>query len=122
MNQEPIKSFTGLKVWQKGHVLVLDVYQETKSFPKDELFGLTSQIRRAVISITSNTAEGFARRSKREKSQFYSVALGSLVEVQNQLLIARDLGYLSKQTFNALAQQTVELSKMFNSLIKSVLA
>lgn len=76
-----IKSFTDLDVWRKAHQLVLDIYHETKHFPKEELYGLVSQIRRAVLSVTSNIAEGFCRHSKKEKAQFYYLSLGSLSEV-----------------------------------------
>lgn len=89
-----IAAFTDLDAWKEGHQLVILIYMLTKQFPRDEQFGLTSQIRRAVVSITSNIAEGFSRNSYREKLQFYSMALGSLTEVQNQLLIAKDVGYL----------------------------
>lgn len=120
MNQESgkIKSFTDLDAWKEGHNLVLEVYNVTKDFPDEEKFGLIIQLRRAVVSITSNIAEGFSRNSYREKLQFYSIALGSLTEVQNQLLIARDIGYLSKEKFHSLAEQTVIVSKITNGLIK----
>lgn len=119
MNQgSKIKSFTDLNAWQYGHELVLEIYQVTKKFPKEEMFGLTNQIRRAIVSFTSNIAEGFSRSSYKEKSQFYSMALGSLSEVQNQLLIAKDIGYLTKNEFDNLAQRTVLLSKLTNGLIK----
>lgn len=120
MNSESkIQSFTDLRTWRGGHNLVLDIYKVTKKFPSDEQFGLTSQLRRAIVSFTSNIAEGFGRKSRKEKTQFYFVALGSLIEVQNQLLIARDVGYITKEEFNNLARQTVEISKMTNGLIKS---
>ena len=120
MNEErkKIKSFTDLNAWKEAHKLVLLIYQITKTFPKDEQFGLINQIRRAVISITSNIAEGFSRNSYKEKSQFYSMSLGSLTEVQNQLLIARDLEYLSKDAFKDVASNTVTISKLLNGLIK----
>ena len=113
-----IKSFTDLDAWKEGHKLVLMVYKVTKDFPKDELFGLTIQIKRAVISITSNIAEGFSRYSYKEKTQFYYISLGSLTEVQNQLLAARDLKYCSVEQFNTIAEQTVIASKIINGLIK----
>lgn len=80
MNQEArkIKSFTDLTVWQKGHEMVLEVYKITRKFPPEEQFGLSSQLRRASVSFTSNIAEGFSRSSYKEKSQFYSMALGRL--------------------------------------------
>lgn len=120
MNQESrkLKSFTDLNVWKQGHAFVLEIYLITKSFPKEELFGLTSQLRRAAISFTSNIAEGFSRRSYKEKLQFYSIALGSLTEIQNQLLIARDLKYIDKESFDRLANVSVALNKMTNGLIK----
>lgn len=118
-NSKKIKSFTDLKAWQEGHSLVLMIYAVTRGFPKDELFGLTNQLRRAVVSFTSNIAEGFSRHSYKEKLQFYYMALGSLTEVQNQLLVARDIGYISKTEFNKIAQQTVQASKLLNGLIKS---
>jgi four helix bundle protein len=118
MAEKKAKSFTDLLVWQEGHKLVLMVYTETKSFPKDELFGLTSQMRRSAVSITSNIAEGFSRQSYKEKVQFFSISLGSLTELQNQLLIAKDIGYLEKKKFSQLAEQSVILQKMMNSFVK----
>jgi len=117
-NNEKIKSFTDLQVWQEAHKLVLMIYRITKKFPKEELFSLVNQIRRAVVSITSNIAEGFSRQSFKEKIQFYYIARGSLTEVQNQLLIARDLGYLSQEEFNNIAKQTVSVHKLLNAFIK----
>lgn len=115
----PISSFTGLNTWKAGHKLVLHVYKKTKDFPKEELFGLTNQLRRASVSITSNIAEGFSRKSFSEKLQFYSMSLGSLTEVQNQLLIARDVGYLEKMEFDQMADEAIITSKLLNELIKS---
>lgn len=115
-----IHSFTDLITWQKAHALVLKVYKAVRLFPKEELFGLSSQIKRAVISISSNIAEGFSRKTSKDKVQFYHVALGSLTEVQNQLLIARDLGFLDKKNFHELAEKTVETSRLINSLIKNL--
>lgn len=119
-NQTKIRLFTDLNAWKEGHKLVIDVYGVTKIFPKEELFGLTNQLRRAVVSITSNIAEGFSRQSYKEKIQFYFMALGSLTEVQNQLLIAKDVGYLEIKDFKGIASQTVEVSKVINGLIKSL--
>lgn len=117
--QNKIQSFTDLRVWREGHSLVLDIYKITKKFPREETFGLINQIRRAAVSITSNIAEGFSRNSFKEKSQFYYIALGSLTELQNQLLISKDIGYISKQEFGELVEKTVNISKMLNGLIKS---
>lgn len=118
-NSQKIKSFTDLYSWQEGHKLVLEVYKETKQFPDEERFGLTNQLRRAAVSITSNVAEGFSRSGKQEKKNFYSTALGSLAEVQNQLLIARDMGYITDRAFKELADKTVAIDKMLNGLIKT---
>ena len=106
MNQK-ITSFTKLHTWKKAHSLVLKVYSITKSFPKDELYGLVNQMRRCSVSITSNIAEGFTRQSKKEKVQFYYTAKGSLVELQNQLLISRDVKYIDDKTFNDIANLTI---------------
>lgn len=112
-----ITSFTQLKVWQKSHQLTLDIYKTCKDFPKEEAYGLTSQIKRAALSITSNIAEGFGRRSLKEKVQFYFTSKGSLTELQNQLLLAKDLHYINKQKFKKIANNSVEIAKMLNSMI-----
>src|SRR6185369_8303752 len=119
MNQDKIRQFTDLFAWQEAHKLVLLVYEVTKTFPKEELFSLTNQIRRAVVSITSNIAEGFSRQTYKDKVHFYVMALGSLTEVQNQLFIARDLKYLSEENFTKANDQTIKVSKILNGLIKS---
>lgn len=118
-NKTKIKSFTDLNVWKESHKLVLAIYKTTKLFPKEETFGLIIQMRRAAVSITSNIAEGFSRNGKKEKVQFYYIALGSLTELQNQLLIAKDLSYLSLKEFNELANQTVTVNKLLSGFIKS---
>jgi len=100
--------------------LVLLIYRVVKDFPKEEKFGLSSQITRAVVSITSNIAEGFARWSKKEKRQFYYMAKGSLVEVENQLLIAKDINYINIKAFKKIANRAVVVDKLISGLIKSV--
>lgn len=114
-----IRSFTDLKAWQEGHELTIWVYKITKKFPKEEMFGLTSQMKRCVVSITSNIAEGFSRRTKKEKIQFYFIALGSVTELQNQLLVAKDIQYISREKFDQIAPKTVKIHKMINGLIKN---
>ncbi len=109
------KTFRDLIVWQAGHRLVLLIYRHTTRFPKEEQFGLTSQLRRATVSITSNIAKGFARESYKEKERFYSIAHGSLTEVQNQILVSKDVGYLSEEDFS----ETIELSEDVEKLLKS---
>lgn len=118
MGEEKITSFTKLDAWKEGHRLVVSIYKISKVFPKDELFALTSQIRRAAVSITSNIAEGFSRNSWKEKAQFYSTAMGSLTEVENQLLVSRDVGYLSANEFNSLVPQCIRVSKLIRGLTR----
>ena len=123
ITQEPTakaKSFTDLIAWREGHALVLMVYRMTKAFPKEEIFGLTSQVRRASVSITSNIAEGFTRQTKADKVHFYTMALASLSEVQNQSLVARDIEYLGKKEFDELAERSIRVSKLLNGLIRSI--
>jgi len=110
-----ISSFTQLKTWQKGHALVLEIYKLSKKFPKEEIYGLTSQIRRSAISITSNIAEGFGRKGRKEKVQFYHQALGSLGEFKNQLLIVKDIGYLK------LNKKIVDLSNETEYLLRALI-
>jgi four helix bundle protein len=112
-----IKSFTDLKVWQEGHRLVLLVYKTTKKFPREELYSLIDQMKRAAISITSNIAEGFGRHSYKEKIQFYYLAQGSLVELKNQILIARDVKYLETEDFKLLAEKANITHKLLQGLI-----
>lgn len=117
-NKNPkIYAFTDLIVWQEAHKLVLMIYITTKKFPKEEIFGLTSQMRRSVVSITSNIAEGFARRSNKEKLQFYTMARGSLVELESQLLVARDVGYLLVENFENIYQQIKNSHQLLNAFI-----
>ena len=116
---EKITSFTDLKVWQQAHRLVLAIYKITKVFPRDEQFGLTNQMRRAVVSISSNIAEGFSKRTAIDKNKFYNIAQGSLTELQNQLLISKDVGYLDVRTFQELASQTIIVNKMLYGILKS---
>lgn len=119
MTNTTIKSFSGLKSWQEAHKLVIMIYKLTEQFPDNEQFGLTNQIRRAAVSITSNIAEGFSKKSAKEKRQFYRTAISSLAEVQNQLLISRDVLYISQKDFENVSEQTITARKLINGLIKS---
>ena len=114
-----IQSFTDLETWQVGHEFVLMVYRETTSFPDEEKFGLKSQIRRAAGSITHNIAEGFVRSGRQDKVRFYDTSRSSLAELQDQLLIARDLGYIEPDTFKQLADESVRVRKLLNGLRSS---
>lgn len=113
-----VRVFTDLDAWKEGHKLVILVYALTKSFPVDERFALSDQMRRAVISITSNIAEGFSRQSFKEKLQFYSIALGSVTEIQNQLIVSKDLRYVTETLFTEIWEQSIKVHKITNGLIK----
>ncbi len=112
-----ITKFTDLIVWQESHKLVLLIYQATKKFPREEIFGLISQMRRAAVSITSNIAEGFARRSRKEKLQFYTIARGSLVELESQLFISRDISYITGEDFGKIYTQLTSSHQLLNAFI-----
>jgi four helix bundle protein len=114
-----LQQFSDLQVWKDAHLIVLEIYIITKRFPREEMFGLIMQMRRCSVSITSNIAEGFSRRSYKEKSQFYSMSLGSLTELQNQLIISKDVGFLSEKEYTELMIKTKTVHKMLNGLIKS---
>lgn len=114
-----IKSFTDIKIWQKAHKLGLLVYKLVKQFPKDERFSLTSQVKRAVISVTPHIAEGFSRETFLDNNHFYIMTHGSLAEVQNQLLLARDVKYGEAVDFKKFADQSVVVSKLLSGLIRS---
>jgi len=115
-----IQHFTDLVVWQKAHQLVLAIYRETRSFPADEKFGLTSQIRRSATSISSNIAESFGRQTSLDKIQFYTIARGSNTELQDQLLTAQDLGYLTEAKCSELSTLAVTVNKLINGSIRSL--
>lgn len=114
-----IKSFTDLVAWQEGHKLVMMIYEATDTFPAREQFILTSQLCRAAISITSNIAEGFGRSSVKDKEHFFTIASGSLYEVKNQLIIARDRKYISPSQFGILAEQANTGHKLLNGLLRA---
>jgi four helix bundle protein len=109
--------FKSLIVWQKSVALVTDIYQMTESFPKNEAFGLTSQIRRAAVSIPSNIAEGHSRRSTLDYIQFLKISRGSLAELETQLLISKNLNFISENNFLEINEKLLEIAKMLNSLI-----
>ena len=118
LSKKNIVSFKDLHAWQEGHRLVLLIYETSKLFPRDELFALTSQIKRAAVSITSNIAEGFSRKSYKEKLQFYTIALGSTTEVQNQIEIAKDIHYIEQEEYDKVLEQSVVVHKLLNGLMK----
>lgn len=118
-SESSIKSFTDLDTWKEGHKLVILVYRLTKKFPASEQFGLMSQMRRAAVSVTSNIAEGFSRVSCADKAHFLTMSHGSLTELQNQALIARDVAYLESADFEKIAEQTVITHKLLTGLLRS---
>ena len=114
------ESYRDLIAWRKAMQLVREIYDATRLFPRDELYGLTSQLRRAAVSVPSNIAEGQARFSPKEFCHFLSQARGSLVEIETQILIAQDLGYLLPTKTRLLLQQAAELGRVLNGLIASI--
>ncbi len=115
-----MQDFKRLKVWEKAHQLTLDVYAESKKFPRDELFALTNQLRRASSSISANIAEGCGRSSQKEFHFFLSVAIGSASEVEYFLLLAKDLNYVSLSNYEKLNEQVNEVKRKLISLLKKV--
>ncbi|PIQ67094.1 MAG: four helix bundle protein [Candidatus Zambryskibacteria bacterium CG11_big_fil_rev_8_21_14_0_20_40_24] len=113
-----IQSFKDPGTWKEGHKLVLMVYKITRTFPKDELFALTNQMIRAVVSVTSNIAEGFGRSSYKDKNHFYQMALGSIIEIQNQLMIAKDVQYIGASDFEKINDQAVKVEFICKGLIR----
>ena len=112
-----IQSHKDLIVWQKGVDLVLSIYKLTKDFPKEEIYGITSQIRRAAISIPSNIAEGRSRGTRKDFAQFLRIAFGSGAELETQLLIARKLSFGQEISYNKVADQLAEVMRMLNAMI-----
>jgi len=112
---EKIISFEDLIVWQKSQILAVSVYKITKSFPKDEMFGMSSQLRRAASSISANIAEGFGRSTVGDKAHFYTMAYGSLLEVKNFLYLAQKLEYISTSERDVLLDLSVECQKLINA-------
>lgn len=118
MEYKKVRNFSDLIAWKEGHSLVIEVFNAIKPFPR-EVYFLNDQMGRCSVSITSCIAEGFSRKSRKEKIQFYHMSLGSTTELQNQLFIARDLGYISHEQFNKINEQTITVHKLLNGLIKS---
>ena len=110
-----MEDFKNLKVWEKAHGLTLDIYRRTMTFPKAEVYGLTSQLRRAAASVGANIAEGCGRRSDGEMSRFLQIARGSASELEHHLLLARDLHLLEAADFEDLAGRTLEVQRMLAS-------
>jgi len=115
-----MNSFRDLLVWQKGMTLVTDVYKLSIKFPKEELYALTSQVRRSAVSVPSNIAEGYGRRHKQDYIRFLEIARSSLYELQTQLEISKNVNYLTEEDFNKILANCNELEKMLNSFVKAI--
>ena len=112
-----VNNFKDLIAWQKSHLLVLEIYTATSTFPKSEQFGLTNQLRRAAVSIVSNIAEGFGRRTVADRTHFYDMARASLHEVQAQLMVARDVGFMQDKVHEKSDTFSIECHKILTGLI-----
>ena len=117
---EEKEGFKKLTTWQKAYDLSLEVYRVAKLFPKEEIYGLISQLQRASVSIPANIAEGYERNHRKEYLQFLYVAKGSLGEVETYLSLAKDLGYLSEKNYLAVEDKRVEVAKLLKGLLKSL--
>lgn len=114
------QSFEQLIVWQKAHSYVLAIYKITKQYPKEELFCLVNQMRRAAASITANIAEGYAKISSKDKLRFYNISQGSLEETRNFIILSKDLGYITLQDKEQLGIQAAEISRLLKRLLHSL--
>ncbi len=114
----PIERFEQLEVWQAAHQLVLDVYKTTPELPRDQKYGLISQMQRSGVSVPANIAEGFKRRGRGDKAHFYNIAQGSLEELRYYFILCRDLGY--KVDYESLARQAEQIGRMLTGLINAV--
>jgi four helix bundle protein len=115
-----MQNFRDLKVWQRSHLLALNIYRQTKSFPAHEQYGVTSQLRRAAVSVPTNIAEGSKRRQNRDYARFLNIAEASLAETEYLIILSRDLGYLPEDSAAALSQDVDEISRMLHSLYQKV--
>ena len=115
-----MRDFREIKVWEKSHLLTLKIYKVTAVFPREEIYGLTSQVRRASASVPANIAEGFGRGGNAELARFLQIAMGSACEVEYHVLLAKDLNLLSKKIYDDLNERIVEVKRMLASLLLKV--
>ena len=115
-----MRNFRNLKVWEKSHQLTLIVYEFTSTFPKEELYGLTSQMRRSLSSIPSNIAEGCGRNSQPQFARFLNIAFGSSSELEYQIILCKDLEFIDEAMFDTLLNKVTEIKRMLSSLIQQV--
>ena len=119
-SSEMLKNYKELNIWQRSYKLCLHIYKVTKRFPKDEMYGLTSQIRRSAVSIPSNIAEGYGRKTTLEYVRFLYIAYGSVCELETQMMISGDLGYMGKERLQELREEIGDIERMLKALIKSL--
>jgi four helix bundle protein len=117
-----VRDFRKQKVWEKSHSLTLEIYKVTESFPREELYGLTSQMRRACASIPANIAEGSGKDGDADFARFLQISRGSASELEYHLLLARDLGFLGNEDYQQLSKETNELKQMLSNFIKKLKA
>jgi four helix bundle protein len=115
-----MKTYRDLVVWQKAILFVTQIYKALKVFPQEELYALTSQMKRSAVSIPSNIAEGYGRKSKKDYIRFLQIAMGSIFEMQTQLEISKNLKFLSESNFNELFESSREIERMLSSLISKI--
>ncbi len=119
-SSEILKNYKDLNVWQKSYRLCLDIYSFTRKFPKEEVYGLSSQIRRAAVSVPSNIAEGYGRKTRKEYIQALYIAYGSLCEVETQIMLAGDLDYIESEALKELISDLRDSERMLKALIRSL--
>jgi len=117
-----LRNYRDLEVWEKAHKLTLQLYQRSRTFPKEEFYGLTSQLRRSMMSIGANLAEGCGRQTTPELARFVRIAMGSASEVDYHLLLARDFGYLQSDEHQELSQELTRIRKMLASLLATLVS
>ena len=117
-----MQNFRNLKVWEKAHAMTLDVYRSTRAFPKEELYGLTSQMRRSSASVGANIAEGCCRNGDKDFGRFVQIAAGSAGELEYHIVLARDLGLLNVDDYQRLSTETIEVKRMLASLLQKLRA
>lgn len=115
-----MRNFQDLSIWQRSHLLTLEIYSVTKKFPKEEMFGIISQMRRSSSSIPTNIAEGCGRNSNPEMKRFLTIATGSSSELEYQLILSKDLHYLPETTYKELQNELIEIRKMIYAFIKNL--
>ena len=120
LNMNPVKTFEDLIIWQKSIVLTKQIYTITRKFPKEEIYGLSNQLRRASVSVASNIAEGYGRITRNDYKRFLSFSFGSTFEIQTQLIICIEIGIINNEDFNESMMLSKEISAMLHAIIKKL--